>query len=100
MDVYSIRLLHPFIHSLQYLKKYKNWQEFVHMVDAGMPAGEALQAATVSAAELLGQTENLGSLEVGKLADIVAYPRNPIEDITVMGEVAFVMKGGVVFKEK
>ncbi len=77
-----------------------NWQEFVHMVDAGMPAGEALQSATVSAAELLGESENLGSIEAGKLADVVAYPSSPIDDINVMGNVAFVMKAGKVFKDE
>ncbi len=77
-----------------------NWKEFGHMVDAGMPALEALQSATVSAAELLGETATLGSLEAGKYADLVAYPRSPLDDISVMGEVALVMKGGVVFKDQ
>ena len=73
-----------------------NWQEFVHMVDAGMPAREALQSATLNAAELLGESENLGVLEAGKWADVVAFPRNPILDIQVMGEVAWVMKAGEI----
>ncbi len=76
----------------------ENWREFVHMVDAGMPTIEALQSATVSAAQLLGRRDDLGSLSPGKFADVVAYPRSPLEDIEVMGEVAFVMKAGQVYK--
>ena len=75
-----------------------NWKEFGYMVDGGMPPMEALIAATRSGAELLDQTEDLGSIEAGKIADIVAYPRSPILDISVMGEVQFVMKAGEVFK--
>lgn len=76
----------------------ENWREFGLMVDAGMPPLAALISATRNAAELLGEADELGSVEAGKLADIVAYPRSPLLDISVMGEVAFVMKGGVVYK--
>ena len=75
-----------------------NWKEFGYMVAGGMPHIEALTAATRNAAELLGQNESLGAIEAGKLADIVAFPRSPLLDISVMGEVQFVMKGGQVFK--
>lgn len=76
-----------------------NWREFLYMVEAGMPAAEALTAATVSAAELLGKETDLGQLASGFHADVIAFRRSPLEDITAMGEVAFVMKGGRVFKE-
>ena len=76
-----------------------NWKEFIYMVEAGMPAMEAIQSATRSAAELLGQTQELGSLEPGKLADVVAVSGNPLEDIHAMGQVSFVMQGGVIYKQ-
>ncbi len=75
----------------------RNWEEFVHMVDAGMPAMEALQSATLHASDLLGQADTLGKIEAGLKADVVAYPRSPLDDIEVMGEVGFVMKGGQVY---
>ncbi len=75
-----------------------NWREFVYMVDAGMPATEAIVSATRSAAVLLNQWENLGSIEPGKYADIIAVPGDPREDVQEFGRVHFVMKGGEVFK--
>lgn len=78
----------------------KNWVEFVYMTEAGMPAMAAIQAATVSAADLLGVTDMLGSIEPGKLADIIAVEGNPLEDISSMGRVKFVMKDGTVFKQE
>ncbi|PJJ59160.1 metal-dependent hydrolase family protein [Hymenobacter chitinivorans] len=77
-----------------------NALEFQYMVEAGMPAYEALRAATVSAAELLDQTENLGTLEAGKLADVVAVDGDPTQDIKVMQRVRFVMKQGVVYRQE
>ncbi len=74
-----------------------NWREFVYMVEAGMPATEAIVSATRSAAVLLNQWENLGSIEPGKYADIVAVPGDPREDVEEFGRVHFVMKGGEVF---
>jgi imidazolonepropionase-like amidohydrolase len=76
----------------------ENWKEFVYMVRAGMPAIEAIRSASSRAAALLGAEAELGAIEAGKLADIVAVPGNPLEDIELMGRVSFVMKGGVVFK--
>ena len=76
----------------------ENWREFGFMVDAGMPPLEALLAATRNGAELLGAADDLGAIEAGKLADVVAYPRSPLLDISVMGEVMFVMKAGAVYK--
>jgi imidazolonepropionase-like amidohydrolase len=77
-----------------------NWKEFGYMVEAGMPPMEAIQSATVSAAELLGESERLGSIEPGKLADIIAVPGDPTRDIALFGKVHFVMKGGVVYKHE
>ena len=76
-----------------------NWKEFVYMVEAGMPAMEAIASATRSAAELLNQWENLGSIEPGKHADIIAVPGDPREDVDEFGRVHFVMKGGQVIKQ-
>jgi len=75
-----------------------NAREFKLMVDAGMSEIEAIRSATVYAAELLGESENLGSLEVGKFADIVAVKGNPLEDITLLENIGFVMKDGKVVK--
>jgi imidazolonepropionase-like amidohydrolase len=63
-----------------------------------MPALEAIRAATLSAAILLGMEQKLGTIEAGKLADIVAVPDDPEQDITAMSRVSFVMKEGVVHK--
>ena len=75
-----------------------NAQEFQYMVEAGMPPAEALQAATITNAELLGMKASLGRLEKGFLADIIAVKGNPLEDVKVLSEVDFVMKDGVVYK--
>jgi len=75
-----------------------NAREFELLVEAGMPAHIALQSATKNAAELLGEWPQLGSLEAGKLADLVAVSGNPIENIGLMRDVQFVMKDGVVVK--
>ncbi len=76
----------------------QNWREFVNMNEAGMPVMECIKAATISAAELLGEKDKLGSIEVGKLADIVAVDGDPLKDTQVFGKVVFVMKDGVVYK--
>jgi imidazolonepropionase-like amidohydrolase len=78
----------------------KNWLEFVYMNEAGMPAVEAIKCATLNAAELLGMSTQLGSIEKGKLADIVAVDGDPSKDIRVMGRVKFVMKEGKVLKNE
>ena len=75
-----------------------NAQEFGLMVAGGMPPMEAIQSATVVAAELLGVDDTLGSVDSGKIADLVAVPGDPLTDITVMERVTFVMKKGVVYK--
>ena len=60
---------------------------------------EAIQAATVTTAELLGVRDELGSIVPGKLADIIAVDGDPLEDIAVLQSVSFVMKDGQVFKQ-
>lgn len=76
-----------------------NWLEFGYMIEAGMPAMEAIKAATSRAAELLGMRGQLGSIEANKLADIVAVEGNPLIDPLAFGNVVFVMKNGVVYKQ-
>jgi len=76
----------------------KNWMEFIYMTEAGMPPMEAIQAATVSGADLIGISDLVGSIEKGKLADIIAVDGDPIKDIQSMGKVSFVMKDGEVYK--
>jgi imidazolonepropionase-like amidohydrolase len=75
-----------------------NAREFGYMVEAGMPALDAIRAATLDAATLLGIADTLGAVEAGKLADIVAVPQDPTVDIAAMQRVTFVMKNGVVYK--
>ncbi len=80
-------------------KHGKNALEFIYMTEVGMPMMEAIQSATVSTADLLGVSDKLGSIEAGKLADIIAVKDNPIEKVETMLDVKFVMKDGVVYKE-
>ncbi len=77
----------------------ENAQEFVYMVEAGMPAMKAIQAGTIEGAKLLGVEKELGSVTAGKFADLVAVPGDPLADIHLMTKVSFVMKGGVVYKQ-
>jgi imidazolonepropionase-like amidohydrolase len=74
-------------------------QEFKYMVDWGMTPAEAIRSATVTASELMGMQEQIGTIEVGKYADIVAVPGDPLKDVTVLQKVDFVMKGGRVEKK-
>ena len=73
-------------------------KEFGALVNGGMTPIDALRAATVNGAELLGRSDEIGTLEPGKFADIVAVDGDPLADITVMEKVVFVMKGGEVYK--
>jgi imidazolonepropionase-like amidohydrolase len=75
-------------------KHGRNADEFELMVKNGMPAAEAIVAATVNAAELLGLGAEIGSLEPGKRADLVAVEGDPLEDVTVLKKMAWVMKDG------
>jgi imidazolonepropionase-like amidohydrolase len=78
----------------------ENAQEFKLLVDAGMPPMEAIKAATWNAADLIGDTADIGSVQPGRYADIIAVTGDPLADVTVLEKVQFVMKGGVVFKSK
>jgi imidazolonepropionase-like amidohydrolase len=73
-------------------------KEFSSMVKFGMTPAQAIRAATATAAELLGEKDSLGTIESGKLADIIAVPGDPLTDISLMERVDFVMKGGAVQK--
>jgi imidazolonepropionase-like amidohydrolase len=74
-------------------------KEFGYMVKWGMTPAQALRAATSSAAELLGMSDQLGTIEAGKLADVVAVRGDPLADVSVLERVDFVMKGGAVVKK-
>ena len=75
-----------------------NGREFAVLVRMGMAPMQAIQTATVNAADLLGWSDRIGSLEAGKFADLIAVPGDPIKDITLLERVGFVMKGGQVIK--
>lgn len=79
-------------------KHGRNADEFELMVKHGMPAAAAIQAATMNAATLLGVEKEVGSLEPGKAADLIAVAGDPTADITTLKSVRFVMKDGQVFK--
>jgi imidazolonepropionase-like amidohydrolase len=78
----------------------ENAQEFKLLVGAGMPPMEAIKAATWNAADLIGDTADIGTVQPGRYADIVAVDADPLKDVTVLEHVAFVMKGGVIYKAK
>ena len=71
-------------------------EELRRYVDLGMTPWQALRTATVNAAEMLGESGNLGTIAQGAKADIVAMPDDPLQDITATERVSFVMKDGVV----
>ena len=76
-----------------------NAKQFAKMVEWGMPPIDAIRAATVNAADLLGWAGKVGTLEPGTFADIIAVPgKSPLADVTVLQTVNFVMKGGVVVR--
>ncbi|RKG63227.1 amidohydrolase family protein, partial [Corallococcus exercitus] len=77
----------------------RNAEEFALLVEAGLSPAEALRTATVNAAELLGVADRLGTLEPGKLADVVAVPGDPLKDIRATQKVFFVMKEGVIQRD-
>jgi imidazolonepropionase-like amidohydrolase len=79
-------------------KHGRNADEFELLVKYGMPPSEAIKAATVNAADLLGLSSEVGSLEPGKRADLIAVSGDPLKDVTVLKKVEFVMKDGAVFK--
>ena len=74
-------------------------RQFALMTGIGMTPAAAIRAATVTAAELLGMADRIGTIEPGKLADLVAVDGDPLADVRLLERVAFVMKGGVVYRE-
>ena len=77
-----------------------NAKEFRFLVEwAGMSPMEAIHSATVNAAELLGESTNLGTLSPGKFADLIAVDGNPLDDVTELEDIDFVMKEGTVYKQ-
>jgi imidazolonepropionase-like amidohydrolase len=78
----------------------QNGKEFEYMVEAGMPAMEAILAATRGAADLIGHSEKIGSIQAGRYADMVAVKGDPLADIKLLQNVSFVMKEGRVYKRE
>jgi len=76
-----------------------NGLEFVYMVEAGMPPMAAIKSATIEGARLIDREEDLGSVEPGKTADLIAVEGNPLADIRQMTNVRFVMKAGVIYRQ-
>jgi imidazolonepropionase-like amidohydrolase len=81
-------------------KHGRNADEFELMVKHGMPAAQAIKAATVNAADLLGLAAEIGTIEPGKRADIIAVAGDPLQDVTVLKRVPFVMANGRVHKHQ
>jgi imidazolonepropionase-like amidohydrolase len=77
-----------------------NGKQFAKMVEWGLTPMQAIQTATVNAADLLGWPDRVGSIQAGRFADIVAVNGDPLADIKQLENVTFVMKGGVVAKQK
>ncbi|WP_050791918.1 amidohydrolase family protein [Stigmatella aurantiaca] len=78
----------------------QNAREIVALQRSGLPALEALRAATSRAAELLGLSEHVGALEKGRYADLIAVAGDPLTDITEVQRVRFVMKGGGIVRDE
>jgi len=76
-----------------------NAKQFAHMVRWGTTPLQAIQAATVNAADLIGWADRVGALEPGKFADVIGVAGDPLQDVTVLEHVGFVMKGGQVVKD-
>lgn len=75
-----------------------NGKQFAHMVRWGLTPMQAIQAATVSAADLLGWSDRVGGIAPGLFADVIAVDGDPLKDVTELERVKFVMKGGVIYK--
>jgi imidazolonepropionase-like amidohydrolase len=75
-----------------------NGKQFAYMVEYGMSPMQAIQAATVHAAELIGWPDDVGAIEAGRYADIIAVAGNPVEDVRLLENLSFVMKGGKLYK--
>ena len=78
----------------------QNAREFGYMTEAGMSPIDAIRTATLNAAELLGETTDVGAIEAGKYADIVALDGDPLQDISALMRPTFVMKSGVAYRQE
>src|SRR5215472_874012 len=76
-----------------------NAKQFFYMVKFGMTPAQAIHAATSNAADLVGRAQDVGTLQAGKYADLIAVSADPLEDVRALENVGFVMKGGVVYKD-
>jgi imidazolonepropionase-like amidohydrolase len=76
-----------------------NAKQFFYMVKYGMTPAQAIRAATANAADLIGRSQDVGTIEAGKYADIIAVDADPVADVRALEQVIFVMKGGVVAKD-
>jgi imidazolonepropionase-like amidohydrolase len=77
----------------------RNAQKLLSLVSRGMTPLAAIRAATLNAAELIGTLDSVGSIEAGRYADLIAVRGDPLEDITILTHVAFVMKNGAIVKD-
>jgi imidazolonepropionase-like amidohydrolase len=77
-----------------------NAKQFVTMTKFGMTPAQVLRTATFNSADLIGRSKDVGTIEPGKFADMIAVSGDPLQDISIMQNVGFVMKGGVVYKDK
>jgi len=78
----------------------ENAKQFATMVRYGMTPPQAIRTATQNSADLIGRSKDVGTVEAGKYADIIAVSGDPLQDVTMLQNVGFVMKGGVVYKDK
>jgi imidazolonepropionase-like amidohydrolase len=76
-----------------------NAKQFVTMVNWGMTPMQAIQAATVTAGEALGRSQDVGAIAVGRFGDMIAVSGDPLANVALLQSVPFVMKGGVVVKQ-
>jgi imidazolonepropionase-like amidohydrolase len=76
-----------------------NARQFYYMVKYGMTPAQAMHAATSNAADLIGRAKDVGTIEPGKYADIIAVDADPLSDVRALEKVSFVMKGGLVYKD-
>jgi imidazolonepropionase-like amidohydrolase len=77
-----------------------NAKQFFYMVKFGMTPAQAIRAATSNAADLIGRAKDVGTLEAGKFADVIAVTEDPLQNVRALENVGFVMKGGVVAKDQ
>ena len=78
----------------------ENGKDFRYLVEAGMSPMRAIQAATTSAASLIGHPEKIGSLTEGRFADVIAVSADPLKDITILEKIPFVMKSGIIYRNE